>query len=63
MELPGGDMDDMKDRLTDAEVEALLRETKLDEQMKAWGQWEDWTSGRRGRNKAPADAKPPSAPR
>ena len=30
------------------EVEKLLRDTKLDEQMKAFGQWNDFTSGRRG---------------
>jgi len=30
------------------EVEKLLRDTKLDEQMKAFGQWSDFTSGRRG---------------
>ncbi len=31
-----------------AEVEALLKATKLDEQMKAFGQWEDWVQGKRG---------------
>lgn len=31
-----------------AEVEKLLADTKLDEQMKAFSQWEDFTSGKRG---------------
>ncbi len=31
-----------------AEVEALLKATKLDQQMRAFGQWEDWASGKRG---------------
>jgi len=35
-------------RLTRAEVEKLLRDTKLDEQMKGLGQWDDWESGKRG---------------
>jgi len=35
-------------RQTRAEVEKLLRETKLDEQMKGWGQWDDWATGKRG---------------
>lgn len=30
------------------EVEALLKATKLDEQMKGFGQWEDWVAGKRG---------------
>jgi carboxypeptidase Q len=30
------------------QVEKLLEETKLVEQMKAMGQWEDWVAGRRG---------------
>jgi hypothetical protein len=30
------------------EVEQLLKTTKLDEQMKAFGQWEDWIMRRRG---------------
>ena len=30
-----------------AEVEKLLTETHLDEQMKAFEQWEEWTSGKR----------------
>lgn len=30
------------------EVEKLLRETRMDEQMKGLGQWEDWVSGKRG---------------
>jgi len=35
-------------RQTRAEVEKLLRDTKLDEQMKSSGQWDDWTAGKRG---------------
>jgi carboxypeptidase Q len=35
-------------RQTRAEVEKLLTDTKLDEQMKALGQWEDFKSGKRG---------------
>jgi hypothetical protein len=30
------------------EVEKLLHDTKLDEQMKGLGQWDDWESGKRG---------------
>jgi Zn-dependent M28 family amino/carboxypeptidase len=33
------------------EVEKLLKETKLDEQMKALGQWDDFVSGKRGVSK------------
>ncbi|HEY1337143.1 MAG TPA: M20/M25/M40 family metallo-hydrolase [Bryobacteraceae bacterium] len=36
-------------RLSRAEVQKLLTETKLDQQMKAFGQWNDWEAGRRGR--------------
>ena len=35
-------------RQTRGEVEKVLIDTKLDQQMKAFGQWEDFTSGRRG---------------
>ena len=35
-------------RQSRAEVEKLLRDTKLDEQMKGLGQWADWESGKRG---------------
>ncbi len=38
-------------RQTKAEVDELLKDTKLDEQMKALGQWDDWVSGRRGVSK------------
>jgi carboxypeptidase Q len=38
-------------RQSKAEVDRLLKETKLDEQMKALGQWDDWVSGRRGVSK------------
>jgi len=34
-----------------AEVEELLKRTKLDEQMKGFEAWGDWESGRRGRAK------------
>lgn len=33
---------------TRAEVEALLRATGMDAQMKAFGQWDDWVAGKRG---------------
>lgn len=36
-------------RLTRAELDALLKRTGLDEQMKALGYWEQWQSGARGR--------------
>src|SRR6185295_7585011 len=35
-------------RQSRAEVEKLLLDTKLTEQMKAFGQWDDWVAGRRG---------------
>lgn len=35
-------------RQTRAEVEKLVTDTKLDEQMKAFGQWEDFKAGKRG---------------
>lgn len=35
-------------RQTRAEVEKLLIDTKLDEQMKAFGHWEDFKAGKRG---------------
>lgn len=35
-------------RQTRSEVEKLLIDTKLDAQMKAFGQWEDWKTGHRG---------------
>src|SRR5206468_13060633 len=35
-------------RQTRAEVERLITDTKLDAQMKAFGQWDDWVAGRRG---------------
>ncbi|MGA7990859.1 MAG: M20/M25/M40 family metallo-hydrolase, partial [Thermoanaerobaculia bacterium] len=38
-------------RQSRAEVDKVLKETKLDEQMKALGQWDDWVSGRRGVSK------------
>lgn len=46
---------DMPERLaarqSRQEVEKLLLDTKLDEQMKAFNQWEMWTSGTRGVNR------------
>jgi carboxypeptidase Q len=39
-------------RQTRAQVEKLLKETKLDDQMKAFEQWEDWQNGKRGVSKA-----------
>ena len=35
-------------RQTRAEVEKLITDTKLDEQMKAFGQWDDFKAGKRG---------------
>jgi len=35
-------------RQSRAEVERLLKDTHLDEQMKAFGQWDAWTAGKRG---------------
>jgi Iap family predicted aminopeptidase len=35
-------------RQSRAEVDALIKATKLDEQMRPFGQWDDWASGRRG---------------
>jgi carboxypeptidase Q len=36
-------------RQTRAELEVLIKETGLDQQMKTLGYWEEWTSGKRGR--------------
>src|SRR6516162_532749 len=36
-------------RQTRAEVEALMKETRLDQQLKTLGMWDDWQSGTRGR--------------
>jgi hypothetical protein len=38
-------------RLSRQEVQKLLVETKLDVQMKAFAQWDDWQSGKRGVSK------------
>ena len=38
-------------RQTREEVEKLLRDSKLDEQMKGLGQWDDWRGGKRGVSK------------
>lgn len=35
-------------RQTRSEVDKLLVDTKLDDQMKAFGQWEEWQEGKRG---------------
>lgn len=37
-------------RLHRAEIEQTLHETHLDEEMKNMGMWDDWASGKRGRN-------------
>jgi Zn-dependent M28 family amino/carboxypeptidase len=39
------------ERQSRAEVEKLIKDTKLDEQMKLFGIWPDWESGKRGREK------------
>jgi carboxypeptidase Q len=36
-------------RLTHAQVEQTMRETHLDEQLKAFGMWQDWEGRKRGR--------------
>ncbi len=38
-------------RLTRQQLEHLIEESRLDEQLKFLGLWEDWQSGRRGRKK------------
>ena len=38
-------------RQSRAEIQKLLTDTKLDEQMKLFGIWPDWESGKRGREK------------
>jgi carboxypeptidase Q len=48
-------------RQSRAQVEALIKATGLDQQMKAFGLWDDFTSGRRGR--APDGAPAPATPR
>jgi carboxypeptidase Q len=46
---------DLPDRLgarqNRSEIEGLMRETKLDEQLKTFGLWDQWESGKRGREK------------
>jgi carboxypeptidase Q len=41
-------LDPPANRQTRSEVEKLLKDTQLDEQMKAFGQWEAWVAGKRG---------------
>jgi carboxypeptidase Q len=36
-------------RLDHAQIERTLKETHLDDQLKLFGVWEEWTSGKRGR--------------
>ena len=36
-------------RQTRAQVEQLMRDTKLDEELKIFDMWSDWQSGKRGR--------------
>jgi carboxypeptidase Q len=43
------DSADRVPRQSRAEVEQLLKDTKLDEQLKIFGHWPDWMSGKRGR--------------
>lgn len=51
-------------RQSRADVEALIKATKLDDQMKGFSQWDDWTSGRRGVDRGAVPAvKPASTPR
>lgn len=38
-------------RYTRRQIEATFTETHLDEQMKGFGMWDDWASGRRGTTK------------
>lgn len=38
-------------RQSRAEIEALIGETHLDDQMKAFGLWDTWAAGKRGRTK------------
>lgn len=38
-------------RLSRAEMDTLVKETGVDQQMKALGYWEDWQSGARGRQR------------
>ena len=37
-------------RLTRAQVEQTLHETHLDDQLKVFGIWQEWESGKRGRS-------------
>jgi carboxypeptidase Q len=36
-------------RQSKAQIDKLMKDAKLDEQMKVFGQWADWQAGRRGR--------------
>jgi carboxypeptidase Q len=36
-------------RLNHAQIEQTMRETHLDDQLKTFGMWQDWQSGKRGR--------------
>jgi Zn-dependent M28 family amino/carboxypeptidase len=38
----------MAPRLSKAQTEKLISDTKLEEQMRAFGHWDDWRSGKRG---------------
>ena len=40
-------------RFSRKEVERLLDDTRLDDQLKFLGLWEDWKNGRRGRRQSP----------
>ena len=36
-------------RQSRTEIESLMKETRLDQQLKTLGMWDDWQSGARGR--------------
>jgi Zn-dependent M28 family amino/carboxypeptidase len=38
-------------RLTREQIAATMRESGFDDQLKGFGMWDDWDSGRRGREK------------
>jgi carboxypeptidase Q len=54
--------DALPGRQSRAEVEALVHATGLDQQMKAFGYWDDFAAGRRGRALPGGAAPAPAAP-
>jgi len=38
-------------RLTHAQIDKILRDTRADEQLKPMGIWPEWEKGKRGRSK------------